>query len=153
MTPEQADRQYKESLNALADKYGGFSFIPSDEWREISEICRAYHIVATNEGSVTKELLSKYMIPASIVTRIVADIVIDDTRRLSRNDQYKVFEKWACEHDREQFTTDQLVEQSGFGYQTTLKFIDGNPHFYRIKKGLYECRNYNADRQMAKKSQ
>jgi hypothetical protein len=59
----------------------------------------------------------------------------------TRSQRYAAFVNWARAHDGEQFTTEQLVEQSGFSYQTTLKFIDSHPNFNKIKKGLYECRN------------
>jgi hypothetical protein len=152
MTPAEADIHYKTELQRLADEHGGFTNIPADLWREVSETTRAWYVVAKYEGQVNKELLSKYMIPLSIVSKIMPFIQIDDTRKVTRADQYKAFEQWAREHDREQFTTEQLVEASGFGYQTTLKFIDGNPYFHKIKKGLYECRDYTTDREQAKKS-
>lgn len=152
MTPLEADHQYKETLRRLSDEYGGYSNIPTELWREASEVARAWAVVDKYEGQVNKELLSKYMVPLSIIARIMPTIQLDDTRKVNRADQYKAFEQWAREHDREQFTTDQLVEASGFGYQTTLKFIDGNPYFHKIKKGLYECRDYTADREQAKKS-
>ena len=59
----------------------------------------------------------------------------------TRSQRYTAFVNWARAHDGEQFTTEQLVEQAGFSYQTTLKFIDSHPNFNKIKKGLYECRN------------
>lgn len=152
MTPTEADTYYKNELQRLANEYGSFTDIPADLWREVSETTRAWYVVAKYEGQVNKELLSKYMIPLSIVSRIMPFVQIDDTRKVNRADQYKAFEKWARDHDREQFSTEQLVEASGFGYQTTLKFIDGNPYFHKIKKGLYECRDYTADREQAKKS-
>ena len=152
MTPTEADTYYKNELQRLANEHGGFTHIPADLWREVSETARAWYVVAKYEGQVNKELLSKYMIPLSIVSKIMPFVQIDDTRKVTRADQYKAFEQWAREHDREQFTTEQLVEASGFGYQTTLKFIDGNPYFHKIKKGLYECRDYTADREQAKKS-
>ena len=152
MTPTEADTYYKNELQRLANEYGSFTDIPADLWREVSETTRAWNVFAKYEGQVNKELLSKYMIPLSIVSKIMPFVQIDDTRKVTRADQYKAFEQWAREHDREQFTTEQLVEASGFGYQTTLKFIDGNPYFHKIKKGLYECRDYTADREQAKKS-
>ena len=152
MTPHEADTEYKNTLRSLAEEYGGYSFIPSDLWREASEVTRAWAVVAKYEGTVSKELLGRYMVPLSIIGRIMPSVTLNDTRKVARADQYKAFEQWAREHDREQLTTDQIVEASGFGYQTTLKFIDGNPYFHKIKKGLYECRDYHADREQAKKS-
>ena len=97
-------------------------------------------------------MLFRSSIAEEVLAEVGGDGVIDDSKKLTRADQYKAFEQWAREHDREQFTTEQLVAESGFGYQTTLKFIDGNPFFHKIKKGLYECRDYTADREQAKKS-
>lgn len=65
----------------------------------------------------------------------------DELTTTTRSQRYTAFVNWARAHDGEQFTTEQLVEQSGFSYQTTLKFIDAHPNFNKIKKGLYECRN------------
>lgn len=64
----------------------------------------------------------------------------------SRKFKYSALEEWARAHDGEQFTTADIVAQSGFSYQTALKFIDSSPLFYKIKKGLYECRNDRARR-------
>lgn len=75
----------------------------------------------------------------------------DDPATQSRSQRYAAFVNWARAHDGEQFTTEQLVEQSGFSYQTTLKFIDSHPNFNKIKKGLYECRNDLLRRNATKK--
>ena len=65
----------------------------------------------------------------------------DEPSSHTRSQRYTAFVNWARAHDGEQFTTEELVAQSGFSYQTTLKFIDSHPNFNKIKKGLYECRN------------
>jgi len=156
LTPEQAENRYKQGIRDLAEKWGGYSNIPSSEWREVSEELRSYYLVLKYHGSVTRQILSQYMVSPTVIERVMSSIGIDGevadiSPKTSRADQYKAFTKWACEHDREQFTTDQLVEASGFSYQTTLKFVDSDPHFIRIKKGVYECRDYNASRTEAKK--
>lgn len=156
LTHDEAERRYKEGVERLTQKYGSYFRAPSEEVRDNSERLRAFHIIQKYGGSITRQTLSQYMIPPSIAEEVLAEVggdgVIDDSKKLTRADQYKAFEQWAREHDREQFTTEQLVAESGFGYQTTLKFIDGNPFFHKIKKGLYECRDYTADREQAKKS-
>jgi hypothetical protein len=156
LTPEQAENRYKQGVHALAEKWGGYTNIPSAELREISEELRAFYLVQKYSGAVTRQILSQYMVSPTIIERVMSSIGVNGgvgaiTPRTSRSDQYKAFTRWACGHDREQFTTDQLVEASGFSYQTTLKFVDSDPHFVRIKKGLYECRDYNASRIEAKK--
>jgi hypothetical protein len=156
MTQTEAENRYKQGIHDLAEKWGGYSSIPASEWREYSEELRSYYLVLKYNGAVTRQILSQYMVSPTIIERVMSSIGVDGevgaiTPRTSRSDQYKAFTKWACEHDREQFTTDQLIEASGFSYQTTLKFVDSDPHFIRIKKGLYECRDYNASRIEAKK--
>jgi hypothetical protein len=73
----------------------------------------------------------------------------DDDGGVSRKGKYRAFEQWAMAHDREQFTTEQLMEVSGFSRATVLKFVEGNPIFPKLKRGLYECR----DIETARKSQ
>jgi len=59
----------------------------------------------------------------------------------SRAGKYAAFETWARSHDGEQFTTEQLVEVSGFSHQTTLKYLSDSLFFMKVKKGLWEVRN------------
>lgn len=145
LTEQEAIRRYQEGVARLEEKYGSVFRAPSEEVRENSERLRAFHIIQKYGGSITRQILSQYMIPPSIAESVLAEVggsgVTEVGRRVSRADQYKGFEQWASEHDSEQFTTEQLVEVSGFSYQTTLRFIDSNPHFRKVKKGLYECRN------------
>ena len=145
LTADEAERRYKDGVARLEDKYGSLFRAPSDEVRDNSERLRAFYVIQKYGGSITRQILSQYMIPPSIAEAVLSEVssegIVEMGKKVTRADQYKAFEQWANEHDSEQFTTDQLVEQSGFSYQTTLRFIDGNPHFYKIKKGLYECRD------------
>jgi hypothetical protein len=70
--------------------------------------------------------------------------------RPRRADKYDALLTWSKEHLFEQFTTDQLVEQSGFSYPTTLKFLQESPTFRKLKKGLWEIRDADADREAEK---
>lgn len=155
LTEEEAVRRYKEGVARLDEKYGSVFRAPSDEVRENSERLRAFHIIQKYGGAITRQTLSQYMVPPSIASEVLAEVGIDGVvemgKKVTRADQYKELEEWASEHDSEQFTTEQLVAQSGFSYQTTLRFIDGNPHFHKVKKGLYECRNATKRRAEARK--
>jgi hypothetical protein len=70
--------------------------------------------------------------------------------RPRRADKYDALVEWSKEHVFEQFTTEQLVEQSGFSYPTTLKFLQDSPTFRKVKKGLWEVRDAEADRKSEK---
>jgi hypothetical protein len=39
------------------------------------------------------------------------------------------------------------MEQCGFSYPTTLKYVQESPVFRKVKKGLWEVRDAKADRQ------
>jgi hypothetical protein len=56
-----------------------------------------------------------------------------------RAEQYADFEEWSGDHEGEQFSTQELVEKSGFSSQTVLKYLKTSAHFTKIKSGLYEC--------------
>lgn len=67
-----------------------------------------------------------------------------------RADKYDALLEWAKDHLFEQFTTEQIVEVSGFSYPTTLKFLQESPTFRKVKKGLWEVRDAEADRTLDK---
>ena len=65
-------------------------------------------------------------------------------------DKYDALLAWSKDHLFEQFTTEQLVEVSGFSYPTTLKFLQESPTFRKVKKGLWEVRDAEADKKAEK---
>lgn len=67
-----------------------------------------------------------------------------------RSDKYDALLEWASDHLFEQFTTEQIVEVSGFSYPTTLKFLQESPTFRKVKKGLWEVRDAESDRKSEK---
>lgn len=145
LTEQQATERYRQGVSLLERKYGSVFRAPSEEVRENSEMMRAFHVIQKYGGAINGHILSQYMIPPSIAELVLGECggegVTAIVPRVTRSDQYKAFEQWACVHDTEQFTTEQLVETSGFSYQTTLKFVETSLFFIKVKKGLYECRN------------
>ena len=142
LTAQEAERRYKEGIRILEEKYGSVFRAPSEEVRENSERLRAFYIIQKYGGSITRQVLSQYMIPPTIAEAVLAEcggegVTTVNPKGLTRNEQYKAFEQWACDHDSEQFTTDQLVAESGFSYQTTLNFVNETPEFIKVKRGLY----------------
>jgi hypothetical protein len=101
--------------------------------------------------------LSTYSVPTEVIADVVAeycDEVIDTeellTPRPRRADKYDAMLAWSKDHLFEQFTTEQLVEVSGFSYPTTLKFLQESPTFRKVKKGLWEVRDAEADKKAEK---
>lgn len=154
LTFDEAIARYKRGMSELANEYGHFRY-PWTEYMETSERLRAFSIIQSQGGQVNPKVLSQYMVSPRIAQEVLAQMGITDTSieitpKVSRADQYKAFEKWASDHDSEQYTTEQLVEVSGFSYPTVLRFIDGSPFFHKVKKGLYECRDEKMRREQAK---
>jgi len=59
----------------------------------------------------------------------------DDT--MSRSGRYGAFEAWAIANQGEVYTTQQLVEVSGFSSATMLKYLKTSLLFESVKKGTW----------------
>lgn len=135
----EAQERFREEIQEILKTHKPFQF-PSELYWAASNRLRAVAIAEANGGTLTRSLCSQYGIPPSLADEI-GFAVSNDEPTEKRANKYKSFEKWAGEHDSEQFTTAQLVEVAGFSYQTVLRFIDGSPYFHKVKNGLYECRD------------
>ena len=86
-----------------------------------------------------------------VPSETLAMLMDSNTQALNkRADKYDALLEWAKDHLFEQFTTEQIVEVSGFSYPTTLKFLQESPTFRKVKKGLWEVRDAEADRKSEK---
>lgn len=138
-TYQEAEEQFRLTVQELTKQYGHFR-IPSDLYFEASNRLRAVALAEANGGSLTRSVCSQNGIPFSVADNL-GYTVLEEEPKEKRAEKYGAFEKWATEHAGEQFSSEQLVEVSGFGYQTTLRFIASSPYFHKIKKNLYECRD------------
>lgn len=147
-------RLWDEAVKEYGDKFS----VPFEKIHEMSQQTRALYVLQTWNGSGNPaRYLASYSIPTEVITQVVAEYcnetVSEDellTPRPRRADKYDAFLDWAKDHLFEQFTTEQLEEVSGFSYQTTLKFISESPTFRKVKKGLWEVRDAEADRKAEK---
>jgi hypothetical protein len=87
------------------------------------------------------------MVPSATLSVLLEENTQAFTKRA---DKYDALLEWASDHLFEQFTTEQIVEISGFSYPTTLKFLQESPTFRKVKKGLWEVRDADADRKSEK---
>lgn len=149
---EKAEKEHKLAIR-----------VPGHQAQEISDFIRGLYVLQIwkkdgQKGSAIKFMLS-YSIPESTVAKIAEeylgievdeDSVVEEVKTEKRADKWDAFMKWAKDKVFEQFTTEQLVEISGFSYPTTLKFIQENPTFRKVKRGLWEIRDPKADREAEK---
>ena len=147
---EEANNEYKTTISALIAKYGTSTRVPRDEWNEATETLRLRQTINAHEGKVTRQLLSQYMFPEFIVRKVDPDFEGFEPK-VKRSDKYDIVYKWLDENPGKQLTTQELCEITEMSYPTTLKFIDNNPHYFRkIKRGQYEVRNPQAEREAEK---
>jgi len=94
--------------------------------------------------ATTVEVVSKWC-DMTISTEDLAEVKAE-----KRADKYEAFIDWSKDKLFEQYTTEALVEVSGFSYPTVLKFLQESPNFRKVKKGIWEIRDPKADRDAEK---
>ena len=158
ITIEHINAVHKSMWEDAIERHGDKFKVPSDEVNRISQQTRAlYVLMGWNGTGSPARLLSSYSIPTDIITDLVAEyydetVAVEEltTPRPKRADKYDAMLDWARGHLFEQYTTEQLVEISGFSYPTTLKFLQDSPTFRKVKKGLWEVRDAVADKKADK---
>lgn len=162
-TPFITDQVVRNNHNKMweqaVEEYGDAFKVPRDIATKINETTRALYTLQVwhrngAAGSPAK-FLASYSVYPDVLVEVVRDfcsLEIDSVEDViakteKRSDKYDAFIDWSKAHLFEQYTTEQLVEISGFSYPTTLKFIQDSPVFRKIKKGLWEIRDPKADRE------
>lgn len=147
---EHANQTYKQRMAELAEQYGGYTNVPSELQREASEELRLHAIIHKYGGKVNRQILSQYMIPERIITKVNPDFEGFEPK-VKRADKYDAVYKWLDANPGATVTTQELADISEMSYPTTLKFIENNPHYFRkVKRGTYEVRDPKAEREAEK---
>jgi len=97
--------------------------------------------------------LKEYMIRAEAVAWLTEHLlpkfnvaIKAEEKPEKRKDKYAKLEKLALEKTYHEFTTQQLVDESGLGAQTVTKWAKTTGFFRSIGKGKWEARNPKEDR-------
>lgn len=116
--------------------------------RERIQLCRA-----TSPEMTIRELCHHYMINPAHAAEVLGastDQVVAPIRK-RRVDKHKAGEQYALAHVFQHITAQQLADAIGVSLPTAYKVIDDRPDYFRkIKRGLWECRDANADRKAEK---
>lgn len=118
--------------------------------RERIQLCRA-----TSPEMTVRELCHYYMINpdhAAEVLGLEAEPLTTATpTRKRRIDKHKAGEQYALAHVFEHITAQQLADSIGVSLPTAYKVIEDRPDYFRkIKRGVWECRDAQADRKAEK---
>jgi hypothetical protein len=149
----EANLQYKEAVKALIEEYGDASHIPKELLFLIGEEARFHYCVDTQSTWTLTEVVRHY----SIDKRVAALFIGEDKatsapeRKQKRSDKYSAIFNYVDEHVFEQVTPAQIAEIGSVSHSTALKVIESRPDIFRkIKRGLYELRDAQADRKAQK---
>jgi len=125
------------------------------------ETVRTYvHFIVCKSGTAKVPPSATYL-PDDVIAEVVkiycgvelnAEDILEETKTEKRADKWDAFLRWSKGHLFEQFTTEQLAEECGFSYPTTLKYLQESPVFRKIKKGLWEVRDPKSDKEIDKAS-
>jgi hypothetical protein len=145
---------------AIAEQKFGTKFkVPTEEHSRHSSYLRALYCLQRWDGKGSPvSFLVYHNLPDDVIAEVVkiycglAVEEVDIETPVKRAAKWDAFLKWAADHVFEQFTTEQLTEESGFSYPTTLAYLQESPTFRKIKKGLWEIRDAKADRETQKNS-
>lgn len=150
----------REMWEKALKEYGTYTFVPPSDASNIGEMVRAIYVLSIwqrdGQGNPVR-FMKNYAVSDLTIAEIVNRYFDGEVKEEhlapapKRANKYEAFEQWAEEHVFEQFTTEKLVEQSGFSYPTTLKYLQESATFRKIKKGLWEIRDAKADRESEKK--
>jgi hypothetical protein len=149
ITPDIVNAEHHYQWDLMKEKWGNIGFggpmSHEDRWLT-SKVTHAMWVLHYwDQKGPADRALASYGIPESVRNYVIAKYCVDETpgaaieRPQKRVDKYSEFEEWAGAHAGEQFTTEQLVEQSGFSHATTLKYLKESLYFKPIKKGLWEA--------------
>lgn len=150
ITPEIAKQEHDFQWAYLKQKYGnvhhGGSMPEEERWRT-SKVDHGLAVLQGWNGAGSADiLLRSYGIPEDVRIYLIEKYCSEEEigaeqKPVKRAHKYAEFEDWAQEHAGEQFTTEQLIEQSGFSHATTLKYLNSSLYFTKVKKGLWEARS------------
>lgn len=144
---------YKEEMELLAEEHGNYSSIPADERFITGEKLRAGYCLMANPSLNPMEVFKQYSVDRRVWSFYIDEVPEEAQlfgKRQKRTDKYQSIIDWTKEHLFEQITPNSIMEIGEISYPTALKFINDRPDLFRkIKRGLYEVRDPQADRAKA----
>lgn len=148
----EINREFEDNVQRLIDKYGEMAMwvtAPRDEVDFITELARARFVLLLNPDDAVA--LRKNAVPQKIIDYLGVETV--DSKKERRSDKYDKILEWCTNNRYHQVTADQIAEIGEISYPTALKFIKSRPDlFHQVKRGLYEVRDPDNDREVAKRS-
>lgn len=129
-------------------------------FNQIADLERTLYVLQTwqkvEPNSSPYRFMKGYMIRDEAMNWVKANILVhfaetevklfDEPRPEKRKDKYARMEKFALENIYHEFTTQQLVDESGLSAGTLTTWIKTYGWFKNIGRGKWEARNAKEDR-------
>lgn len=157
ITDELIHNYQAELWRTAVERHGTTFRVPADEQQRIGELVRGLYVLQTwqargGQGNPIKFLM-EYSVSRGVIETLVPSFVgknklVDaaEAKPVKRAGKWKALEEWAKKNTYHEVTTEQLVEVSGFSYQTVLNYLKTSPYFRKIQKGKWEVRDPKEDR-------
>lgn len=141
-------QRYDAEMQKLLDKYGNATLIPKDEWYAQSERLRAAYCLHANPDQTPAQVFKLYSVDQRVWSHFVdGEIISTLEKRQSRSEKIQSVLNWAAENVGEQVDLEKVQEANNIAYTMAKKITEDRPDvFRRIKRGLFEIRDPDADR-------
>lgn len=149
---------YQANLwKSAVERHGTTFRVPSDEQQRIGELVRGLYVIQAWQARGSQGNPVRFMTEYSISLNVIGILIpaflgkhklveAEEARPVKRADKWKALEEWAKKNTYHEVTTEQLVEISGFSYQTVLNYVKTSPYFRKIQRGQWEVRDPKEDR-------
>lgn len=141
-------QRYDAETQKLIDKYGTATLIPRDEWYAQSERLRAAYCLYTNPDLTPQQVFKAYSVDQRVWPHFIdGEIVNSFEKRVSRSEKIQSVLNWAAENVGEQVDLEKVQQANDIAYTMAKKITDDRPDvFRRVKRGIFEIRDPDADR-------
>lgn len=159
---EDVVHNYQADLWSDAVKRHGTAFrVPAEEQQKIGELVRGLYVLQVwqargSQGNPVR-VLNEYSISRGSIETLIVGFIgkqklveANEPKPLKRADKWRALEEWAKKHTYHEVTTEQIVEISGFSYQTVINYVKTSPYFRKIQRGQWEVRDPKEDREREK---
>ena len=116
------------------------------------EVLRAQFVIAKalRDNRNVVETLTSHMVGKSLIEELTGEV--PNWAKKEKQDKTKELKEWVQNNLSKKLSTKEIASSLDCSYETAIKTIKENPfYFVGIRRGYYEVRNGEIEREQAKK--